>query len=175
MEIHGDSVVIDLIVWGLTSDDRVVSCGSVSFQSSADPVGAPIFYRDVPLMPSETKEGIVQPLAATAVPKIKWRLRDISKPSAPVVMEHMPTCANCHSFAADGRTMSMDVDGPTGDKGAHTIQNVEKQMVIEDDEVFSWNDFDPDPAVMSFGLFPRISPDGRYVAANTDVEWTLQY
>ena len=149
----------------LPPDDRVVSRGSVRFRTSADPVGAPIFYRDVPLMPSETKDGIVKPLADTAISLIKWRLRDISKPSAPSVMQHMPTCANCHSFSADGRTLAMDVDGPSGDKGAHTVQDVAKRMVIEDEEVFSWNNFAPDPAVMSFGLFPRVSPDGRYVAA----------
>ncbi len=165
---------LDLTVWGLTDKGRVVSRGSVKFQTSADPVGAPIFYRDVPLMRVETKEGTVQPLAPAAIPLIKWRLRDISKPSAPAVMEHMPTCANCHSFSSDGKTLAMDVDGPTGDKGAHTVQDVAKQMVIEDHEVFSWNDFDPDPSVMSFGLFPRVSPDGRYVAATVKEEVFVQ-
>ena len=43
---------------------------------SADPVGAPIFYRDVPLMPSETEKGFIKPLAATAVPLIAWRMRN---------------------------------------------------------------------------------------------------
>ena len=65
---------------------RLVSRGSVSLRTSQDPVGAPIFYRDVPLMPAATKEGIVKPLRDEALPLIKWRLRDISKPSAPTVM-----------------------------------------------------------------------------------------
>ncbi len=30
---------------------------------SRDPVGAPIFYRDVPLMPSATEKGVIKPLA----------------------------------------------------------------------------------------------------------------
>ena len=33
---------------------------------SADPVNAPIFYRDVPLMPSETEKGFIKPLADSA-------------------------------------------------------------------------------------------------------------
>ncbi len=37
--------------------DQAVSRGRVAIQTSKDPVGAPIFYRDVPLMPSETGKG----------------------------------------------------------------------------------------------------------------------
>lgn len=165
---------LELTLWGLTSENRVVSRGSVKFQTSLDPVGAPIFYRDVPLMPGEMEKGIVKPLAAAAIPTIKWRLRDISQPSAPVVMEHMPTCANCHSFSGDGKTLAMDVDGPTGDKGAHTVQDVAKEMVIEDEEVFSWNELKFNSSVTSFGLFPRVSPNGRYVAATVKEEVYVQ-
>lgn len=147
------------------SGNALVSSGSVSFATSHDPVGAPIFYRDVPLMPSETEKGIVKPLADNAVTKIKWRLRDISKPAAPVVMQEMPTCINCHSFARDGSALSTDVDGPDGDKGAHAVKAIAKHMSIETQDVFTWNDYQHDPAHMSFGMFPRISPDGRYVAA----------
>jgi hypothetical protein len=49
---------------------------------SRDPVGAPIFYRDVPLMPSATEKGVIKPLAASAIPLIEWRMRDISEPSS---------------------------------------------------------------------------------------------
>lgn len=34
---------------------RAVSRGQITIQTSKDPVGAPIFYRDVPLMPSESR------------------------------------------------------------------------------------------------------------------------
>ena len=44
---------------------RAVSRGQVAIQTSKDPVGAPIFYRDVPLMPSELEKGVIKPLAAT--------------------------------------------------------------------------------------------------------------
>jgi len=32
------------------------------------------------------------------------------------LMENLPTCANCHSFSLDGKTMGLDVDGPQNDK-----------------------------------------------------------
>ena len=39
-----------------------VSRGHMLLNTSADPVGAPIFYRDVPLMPSKTENGVIKPL-----------------------------------------------------------------------------------------------------------------
>ena len=143
-----------------------VSVGSVEIITSKDPVGAQVFYRDVPLMPSETKDGIIKPLKKSALPLIKWRLRDLSKPEAPVVMEHLPTCANCHTFSADGKTLAMDMDGPDGDKGAHVVKTIAKRTVIGRDDVFSWNRLtERVTGKQSFGLFPQISPDGQTVVA----------
>ena len=42
-----------------------VARGKVAIRTSTDPVGAPIFYRDVPLMPSETEKGVIKPLASS--------------------------------------------------------------------------------------------------------------
>jgi tetratricopeptide (TPR) repeat protein len=146
---------------------RVVARGSVVVRVSVDPVGAPLFYRDVPLMPARTREGVIKPLAPAAVPLVKWRLRDISRTASRVVMETLPTCANCHSFSADGGRMSIDVDGPDGDKGAHAVVPVKPRMTIARDDVFSWNDAGRAgyAGAGSSGLFPQISPDGRHVAA----------
>ena len=55
----------------------------MTIRTSKDPVGAPIFYRDVPLMPSETEKGIIKPLAPGAIPLIQWRLRNIGKTREP--------------------------------------------------------------------------------------------
>lgn len=38
--------------YGPLEPDRIVSAGQVAFRTSSDPVGAPIFFRDVPLMPA---------------------------------------------------------------------------------------------------------------------------
>ena len=53
-----------ITISGFNENDgkNVLSRGRVSIQTSKDPVGAPIFYRDVPLMPSETEKGIIKPL-----------------------------------------------------------------------------------------------------------------
>ncbi|MBI4889551.1 MAG: hypothetical protein HY821_02930 [Acidobacteria bacterium] len=49
-----------------------ISFGSTSIHTSTDSVGAPIFYRDVPLMPAETEKGVIKPLAPKAAPPIAW-------------------------------------------------------------------------------------------------------
>ncbi|MHC4394986.1 MAG: tetratricopeptide repeat protein [Planctomycetota bacterium] len=157
-----------LTVIGFNRDEtsRVLSRGSIQLMTSKDPVGAPIFYRDVPLMPSETEDGTIKPLVPAALPLISWRLRDISKPAAPVVLKNMPTCANCHSFSSDGKTLGMDMDGPTGDKGAYGLTTVKKNIVITNDDIISWNSFKYKPKEhKTIGFFSQVSPDGQYVVS----------
>jgi len=145
--------------------ERVVSRGRITLTTSSDPVGAPIFYRDVPLSPTTTKKNIM-PLPKGALPLIKWRLRDISRPASRVMLSDMPTCANCHSFSADGKTMGMDIDGRQGDKGAYALAPIDQPMVIEDDEIISWNSFEEKPPDhKTLGFLSRVSPSGRYVTS----------
>ena len=106
-----------------------VSSGQVTIETSRDPVGAPIFYRDVPLMPNQGAKGVIRPLAPEAIGLIKWRLRYLDEPSSRVVMEKISTCANCHSFSADGKTLGLDVDGPPNDHGLYALIPVAKQTV----------------------------------------------
>jgi len=144
--------------------ERVVSRGQVRVTTSRDEVGAPIFYRDVPLMPAVSEEtGEIKPLGPSAVPLIEWRLRDTTKRESKLVLTGMSKCANCHSFSLDGKTMGMDVDGPHGDKGAYAMVPVEPQMVIDDERVITWNSFeDKEPDQKTIGFLSRISPDGTY-------------
>ena len=93
----------------------------VRISTSKDPVGAPIFYRDVPLMPTEVEKGVIKPIIPSAVPLVGWRLRNVAESGSRLVMEGLPTCANCHSFSKDGKTMALDVDGPQNDKGTYAI------------------------------------------------------
>ena len=79
--------------------DHPVSRGAVVIQTSRDPVGAPIFFRDVPLMPSELQKGVIKPLAQGALPLIAWRLRNITEPRSRLLLTGLHTCANCHSFS----------------------------------------------------------------------------
>ena len=159
---------------GEAEESRLVSCGSVVLRTSPDPVGAPIFYRDVPLMPSEGKSGIIKPLADTFLPMIQWRLRDIARPASVVALEGMPTCANCHSFSADGNILGMDIDGPDGDKGAYATVAIQEKTVITTNNMMNWNDY-PDAKIWpTFGLFSRVSPDGRYVVSSVEEKTYVQ-
>jgi Flp pilus assembly protein TadD len=152
----------------------LVSAGSVTISTSRDPVGAPVFYRDVPLMLApRAAKGMIQPLPPFALPLIKWRLRNIGEAKSRVVMENLPTCANCHSFSADGKTLGLDLDGPKNDKGLYALVPVAKQMTIRNQDVIRWSSFleHPDttssqPAVKRFGFMSQISPDGRYVVTS---------
>ncbi len=154
-----------LTIFGYRSSDAtIVSQGEVTLSTSRDPVGAMIFYRDVPLMPSQGKDGVIKPLDQTALPLIAWRLKDISRHDSRILLTDMPTCANCHSFSADGKTLAMDVDGPDGDKGAYAIVPIQQQTTIHDTDVITWNAFKERPKDrLTFGFLARISPDGRYV------------
>lgn len=174
-EVKGRSVEKDAEVTfkGFNSDDpgTVLSAGSMVMRTSQDPVGAPIFYRDVPLMPAIDKQGAIKPLGEKAIPLIAWRLRDVSKPDSKLVLTGMHACANCHSFSADGKTLGMDMDGPDGDKGMYTLKSLEKKMVIEKKDVITWNSFPDKPeGHRTLGLFSRVSPDGRFVASTVNEE-----
>lgn len=60
---------------------RRAAQGQVKIQTSTDPVGAPIFYRDVPLIPTPPDQGereVIKLLPDSVLPKIKWLLRYIS-------------------------------------------------------------------------------------------------
>lgn len=120
-------------------DGQPWSASQVEFSTSKDEVGAPIFYRDVPLMPTANTSGHVSPLASASVPLIHWRLRDIREAESRTVLKDMPTCANCHSFSADGKTFGMDVDGPANDKGLYAVVPVQKHMSIESKDMLHWN------------------------------------
>ncbi len=144
--------------------ERAVSGGGIEISTSKDPVGAPIFYRDVPLMPSETEKGIIKPLSPTAIPLIEWRLRSIDQPESRVVLKDMHTCANCHSFSGDGKTMGMDMDGPQNDKGLYAVVALKPQTVIRSQDMVSWNPTeDRQFAFNRVGFMSRVSPNGRYV------------
>jgi Flp pilus assembly protein TadD len=151
-----------------------VSEGRVTISTSVDVVGAPLFYRDVPLLTTPVGEkGPIQPLPKAAIPLIKWQVRAVSEEHSHVVMEKLHTCANCHSFSRDGKTLGLDLDGPRNDKGLYGLVPVSKEMAITNKDVIRWSSFQVDPAAKSneptvkrFGFMSQISPDGRYVVTS---------
>lgn len=143
--------------------------GRVTIETSSDPAGAPIFYRDVPLMPSELEKGVIKPLAESNVPLIAWRLRDLGAPRSRVVLEGLHTCANCHSFSGDGKTLGMDLDGPENDKGTYAIVPVQPDMTIRNQDVMTWNSFAAKPPGQhTIGFLSQISPDGQYAVSTVN-------
>ena len=144
--------------------EPAVSRGQVTIRTSADPVGAPIFYRDVPLMPSETEKGVIKPLAKNAVPLIAWRLRNVGETSSRLLMTGIHSCANCHSVSADGKTMGMDLDGPRNDKGLYALFPIQPQAAIRDENVIAWSTFRGKlGGKLRVGFMSQVSPDGQYV------------
>jgi hypothetical protein len=141
-------------------DGKSWSQSRVRFSTSKDEVGAPIFYRDVPLMPSINTSGHVSPLSNASVPLIAWRLRDIRKAESRTLLKDMPTCANCHSFSADGKTFGMDIDGPANDEGLYAVVPVQKRMTIDAKDLLHWNT-DGTVGASRVGFMSQVSPDGR--------------
>jgi tetratricopeptide (TPR) repeat protein len=136
--------------------DRVVSSGGVSFSTSRDEVGAPIFYREVNL---PFVDAVKDPSC------IRWRFGDVSSPSPPpVVLANLPSCGNCHSFSADGTILGMDIDY-ANDKGSYAMVPLSRQMVIEPSKIITWADYKREDGELTFGLLSQISPDGRYVVS----------
>ena len=159
------------------ADDKTnqrVSMARVTISTSTDPVGAPLFYRDVPLRTSAVAEaGPIAPLPLSAIPLIKWRVRNLAEPESHVVMTDLPTCANCHSFSRDGKTFGLDLDGPRNDKGLYALVPVAPKMTIRNQDVIHWSSFQlnseasaSSPAVKRFGFMSQVSPDGRYVVTS---------
>ena len=126
------------------------------FSFSADAVDAPVFFRAVPL-PFK--------FALKNVDKIQWLLGDVrSEAPAHVVMENIPVCANCHSFARDGKTLALDVDY-ANDKGSYAVTELAQETVLDRSKVLTWSDFRRSDGQPTFGLLSQISPDGRYVVS----------
>ncbi len=166
-----------LVITGFRDESLTepVSSARVSFRTSTDPVGAPIFYRDVPLIPprpEDEERGVIKPLPDSVLPKIKWQLRYISQPRSRTVMENLPTCANCHSLSRDGKTLGIDVDGPQNDKALYGLIPVRKVSSIEDKYVIRWSAFTETGSPKRFGFMSQVSPDGKYVITSIEVPGT---
>ena len=166
-----------VIVTGFRDQNIREPCsrGQITFAVSEDPVAAPIFYRDVPLIPprpEERERGVIKPLPDSVLPMIKWRLRNVSEPRSTVVMQNLPTCANCHSFSGDGKTLGIDVDGPQNDKALYGLVPLSKVASIENKYVIRWSAFTEQGSPKRFGFMSQISPTGKYVVTSIEVPGT---
>jgi Flp pilus assembly protein TadD len=132
------------------------SAAHVHIRTSKDPVGDALFYREVPL-PFLT--------AVQDPSRIRWRFGTIDMESGPpIVLQNLPVCGNCHSFADNGSVLGLDVDYGN-DKGAYGILPVSKHMVMDDAKIITWADYKRADGELTFGLLSRVSPTGRYVVS----------
>jgi tetratricopeptide (TPR) repeat protein len=154
-----------ITILGLTSPDRPpVSGGRVRIRTAREPVAAPIFFRDVPLMPSEVEKGVIKPLPKSALPLIAWRLRYVDEDFSRLLVTNLPTCANCHSFSSDGKTLGMDLDGPANDKGLYVLAPIRPIVTIRNQDVIAWSSFRGKlGGKLRVGFMSQVSPDGQYV------------
>ena len=133
-----------------------ISRDAVSISTSRDSVGAPIYYRDVPL-PFR--------FALRNLPMIRWRLGEISSyEPPPVVLDNLPVCGNCHSFSSDGQHLGMDANLGS-DRGAYALTTFEEETVLSKDKLIAWSDYVRGEKVPTFGMLPSVSPSGRFVLA----------
>ena len=130
------------------------SNGTARFAISDDSVGAPIFYRSVPLPFS---------FAVRHLDSIEWKLLDISNANEPkTVLKNMKICSNCHSFSANGKSLGMDIDYGN-DKGSYITANIEAETKLYKENIFTWNDYKREDNEYTFGFLSQVSPDGRYI------------
>ncbi|HVO11363.1 MAG TPA: tetratricopeptide repeat protein [Vicinamibacteria bacterium] len=160
------SRVAHLLITGYSDElsRRALSRGQVAVQTSTDPVGAPIFYRDVPLMPSKGEKGVIKPLDQKSVPLIAWRLRNVAETSSRVMMTGLHSCANCHSVSLDGSTMGMDLDGPRNDKGLYALFPIRPQAAIRSENVIAWSTYRGKlGGKLRVAFMSQVSPNGERV------------
>lgn len=144
--------------------EKTVSSGSVTLRTSKDPVGAPIFYRDVPLMPAQLERGVIRPLPPAAIPLVAWRLRYVHEDTSRLLVDDLPVCMNCHSFSRDGKTLGLDVDGPQNDKGLYALVPIRRETVIRTSDVIAWSNFRGKlGGRIRAGFMSQVSPDGQTV------------
>lgn len=168
----GAQAVVTISGFRNQKDAQAVSNAEAHFEISRDAVGAPIFYRNVPLIPPQegtTQRGVIKPLPDSVLPKIRWELRYINEQRSRLMMTNLPTCGNCHSFSHDGKTMGIDVDGPANDKGLYAMVPLKKVTAISNDYLVRWSAFSEEGGQKRFGFMSQVSPDGKYVVNSIDV------
>ncbi|NLH18311.1 MAG: tetratricopeptide repeat protein [Phycisphaerae bacterium] len=139
----------------------ILSSQRIRIQTSVDPVGAPLFYREVNL---PFVEAVKDPS------NIRWRFGSVSSATQPpIVLEKMPVCGNCHSFSADGSLLGMDIDY-ANDKGSYAIVPIQRQITLDRQNIITWSEFKRNEGDPTFGLLSQVSPDGRYVVSTVKDE-----
>lgn len=141
------------------NEDSIVALKSFSIRTVKDSVGAPIFFRSVPLPMS---------VSITSLDKFEWYLADISSSQSPKkLFSGYILCANCHSFSSDGEIMGMEIDYARkeghyffGNRKSKGSDNKSISTIIKPNEIYS---FEKIGKKSTFAEFSQVSPCGRFV------------
>ncbi len=140
------------IFFTLNKAGRSRLTGKISFIISPDTVGAPILYRQMP---------VPFIIAERNLDSMNYLLINVGSKNKPhVAMKGFTVCGNCHSFSADGKTIGLDLDAGLRDKGGYFISPIKDTVLFNPDNFMSWSKIEQR---RTFGLFSKLSPDGRYV------------
>ncbi len=134
---------------------KKITYSKTRFSISPDSVGAPVFYRAVPLPFS---------YAVQNVNEIEWYMGNIGDYQPKKMLDNIPVCANCHSFSKNGSILAMDVDY-ANDKGSYTISDIVDSCIIARENIITWSTYRKSDGENTFGLLSQISPDGRYTVS----------
>lgn len=125
----------------------------INFSFSTDSVGAQIFYRSVTLPFS---------YAVANVNTIEWYMGNVNGSKPRKMLDNLPVCGNCHSFASEKPLLAMDVDYGN-DKGSYVIVETSDTSRLSPNKIISWSDYKKEDNELTFGLLSQISPNGNYV------------
>jgi hypothetical protein len=124
----------------------------ISIKISRDSVGAPILYRQMP---------IPFILAEKQLDSMNFMLINPGSKNPPhIAMKGFPVCGNCHSFTANGNTIGLDLDAGLRDKGGYFVSAITDTILFNSGNYMSWSRIEKR---RTFGLFSRLSPNGRYI------------
>lgn len=153
---RGKAAEVTVLGFQRDAPGQILSRGRIKVTTSPDPVGAPLFYREVNL---PFADAVKDPT------RIRWRFGEISSPNPPrVVLEQLPVCGNCHSFSRDGRVLGMDVDY-ANNRGSYVITRVAKEMPLTRSEIITWDSYKKEDGHKTLGLLSQVSPDGQAVVS----------
>ena len=133
---------------------RTVTRTAITLSTSPDPVGAPIFYLQMPLRFARAKQYPERSI---------WRFGTAASYETPrIVIKNLMFCGNCHHFSKDGRMFGMDIDYMK-DKGGYALTPTRERMLLTRKDLITWNEFRNPTQRKSQGFFSKISPDGKHV------------
>ena len=126
-------------------------------------MGAPIFYRDVPLMPSETEKGVIKPLAKNAIPLIAWRLRNVGETSSRRSDDGHPLLRQLPlRLGATARPWAWTSTGRATTRVCTPSSASSRSASIRDENVVAWSTFQGKlGGKLRVGFMSQVSPDGR--------------